>query len=358
MTRKTKTWLCLTLFAVLLLRNTFLAYFPSGVLARRALLPARWQALSLHPHPCVGHPSLLIVVLTYTRDSSLERLLKSLSLAAYGCAQVDLQVVIDVDAHHDPVILQANERCVEVATKHVWKQGCKTVIRRMRHAGLSQSWFESTYSGNQEYVAFFEDDMEVSEHFYSIFRALEGKGSFSGEDVTGFCLHPNDWDVRVDRPCESILYLSPEPCNWGPIWKRRSWQKYLDWVFKMKASGSLPYVPENVSFEYDLFLKEGKDVQSSWVWRFNFEFRQLQVRYSFIQCNAGSREVHLAINHKEPGEHFLSKMNIKNTPDLLVFDVLKVLKVLSEARYGFSPAEFSSYESLTPLGANVLGPLQ
>jgi len=356
MIRKRKTWLYLVFFAVLLLSNAFLAYLPSGFFSRHALLPARGAASSLYP--CVGHPSLLIVVLTYTRDASLARLLQSLSLAVYGCAQVDLHIIIDVGSdHHNPVTLHAQERCVEVATKHIWEHGCKTVTRRIRHAGLSQGWFESTYSGNQEYVAIFEDDMEVSEHFYSIFRALEGKGTFSGEDVTGFCLHPNDWDVRVDRPCENILYLSPEPCNWGPIWKRSSWQKYLDWVFNMKASGSLPYVPENISFEYNLFLREGKDVQSSWVWRFNFEFRQLQVRYSFIPCITGGREVYLSINHKEPGEHFLSKMNIQNTPDLLVFDVHKVLKLLSEARNGFTPAGFSGYESLTPLGANALGNL-
>jgi len=302
-----------------------------------------------------GRPTLLVVVLTYSRDSSLKRLLQSLSLAEYGCAKVDLQIMIDVAKETDSNTLQTQGRCVQVAAAHNWLHGSKTVNRRMHHAGLSRSWFESTYDGNQDYVAIFEDDMEVSKHFYTMFRIFDERGAFSGEDVTAFCLHPNDWDVRVDRPCESTLYLSPEPCNWGPIWKREAWQKYLDWVINLKDSGSLPYVPEDVAFEYNSFLSEGKDVQSSWVWRYNFEFGQKQVRYSFTMCEPEGKEVHLAINHKEPGEHFSSKMNLQNSPDLLVFDVYELLNKISKVGGGFKPFPFLGYNSLSALGANVLG---
>jgi len=351
--KRTQIW-CFFIFAVLLSSKVFFsANLSLNTSGHR--VPHRERASSVPDSPCAEHPTLLIVVLTYTRDSSLKRLLKSLSLAEYGCAKVDLQIIIDIAKENNPDALQAQGRCVQVAAAHKWEHGCKTVNRRLHHAGLSQSWFESTYSGNQEYVAIFEDDMEVSKHFYSMFRIFAEHGTFSGEDVTGFCLHPNDWDVRVVRPCESKLYLSPEPCNWGPIWKRYAWQQYLDWVFILKASGSLPYVPEEVAFEYNSFLSEGKDVQSSWVWRYNFEFRQRQVRYSFMSCKPGGREVHLAINHKEPGEHFSSKMNLQNAPDLLVFDIYTLLRALSKPGNGYEPVPFSGYRSLSALGANVLG---
>jgi len=350
--KRAQTWCLLLMLAVLLYCKVFSV---SDLSHSGHLVSHRERPKRVPGSPCDGYPSLLIVVLTYTRDFSLKRLLKSLSLAEYGCAKVDLQVTIDFAQKGDPNALQAQGRCVQVATAHRWEHGCKTVNRRLHHAGLSRSWFESTYSGNQEYVAIFEDDMEVSKHFYSMFRIFAEHGSFSGEDVTGFCLHPNDWDVRVERPCERTLYLSPEPCNWGPIWKRDAWQKYLDWVFTQQDAGSLPFVPEDVAFEYNTFLSDGKDVQSSWLWRYNFDFKQRQVRYSFKLCNTGEREVHLAINHKEPGEHFSSKMNLQNNPDLLIFDIYELLHELSKGRNAFEPYPFSGYKSLSALGANILG---
>lgn len=302
---------------------------------------------------------MLIVVLTYNRDLALKRLLKSLYSAHYGDARIDIHINVDVHTT-TAASTDAQLRCLRVATGFSWPHGKKTVNHRFRHAGLSLSWFESAYSDDSEFIAIFEDDMEVSLHFYQAFRLLLDSGSLSGDAVTGFCLHPGDWDVRVARSCDGVsyskyLYLSPEPCNWGPIWKQRHWREYLDWVFEMKTSGMLPFVPSEVAFEYNSFLKEGKDVQSSWVWRYNFDFKKYNLRYSFAFCSSVGGEKYLAINHKEPGEHFSKKMDIQNERGLLRFDPSYFSDKLSSGPNGFKPQPFPGYHFLYPLGANILG---
>lgn len=54
------------------------------------------------------------------------------------------------------------------------------------------------------------------------------------------------------------------------------------------------------------------------------------------------KEVYLSINHKEPGEHFKSKLDLQNDPALLDFDISNVLKELQHDGYT-DPFPFSSY---------------
>ena len=178
----------------------------------------------------------------------------------------------------------------------------------------------------------------------------------SDTTVTALCLHPNDWDVRLKPNCSSMyskhLYLSPEPCNWGPVWKTSEWLVYVQWVTKMKLGGSLPLVPADVSFEYNDYIISGLDVQSSWLWRYNYDFGKVQVRYSFSRC--GDEELFLVINHKERGEHFDRKMDLQNDPGLLQFDSTRLITQMLSPRF-FQPAAFPGYNHLTKQGADILG---
>jgi len=236
-----------------------------------------------------------------------------------------------------------------IATNFDWVHGRKAVIRRTRHAGLSLSWFEIPLSANAEYVAILEDDMEVSSSFYMAFNYFHRSGSFAQTQTTAFCLHPGDWEVDVPKSCRReyspFLYESPEPCNWGPIWKVSEWRKYADWVMLLKAQKKLPLVPNDISYNYNKYLDEGKDVQSSWVWRYNYEVGKRQIRYSFTICGnwASMRlEPYLAINHKEPGEHFMAKLNLQNDPSLLTFDYQEFLQLL-EQQGSAIPQPFHDY---------------
>jgi len=307
-----------------------------------------------------GELEVLFVILTYTRYASLTRLLSSLSRAKYPGANVHLHIAVDFVDTSDADALLANQRCAKISMDYLWPHGRKTVVRRLSHTGLSQSWFESPYGGSHDFISIFEDDIEVHPHFFRFFSLILSHGSLASPAVTGFCFHPDDWDVTFEKECDDsshsdTLYLSPEPCNWAPIWKHDEWLSYLEWVWKLKAQGEMPFVPEEVSFEYNSFLREGKDVQSSWVWRYNYEFNKQQVRYSLLICSeTQSYQVYMAVNHKEAGEHFSHKMDIDNDPQLLQMDP-ETLYSKFVGMNSFIPAPFPGYEVLSRQGADKLG---
>ena len=289
---------------------------------------------------------MLIYVMTAERHESLHRLLHSLDRANYPCAKVDLFINVDMST-----LLLRTSAAMEVATQLTWKHGTKTVFRRLAHAGLSQSWFELPYQTDHDFIAVFEDDMEVNPNFYTAFSTILRHGVINREEITGFCLHPDDWEVNVHNDCESgeysrYLYETPEPCNWGPIWKRSEWREYTDWVFKMKARGQLPYVEHSMGFNWNRYLDEGLDVQSPWVWRFHYDTGKRMVRYSMAACSGEkSDKLYLAINHKEPGEHFTMKFNDHTDQNLLSFSLREFLKELKTDKSAFNvrPFDENSY---------------
>jgi hypothetical protein len=64
----------------------------------------------------------------------------------------------------------------------------------------------------------FEDDMEVSPHYYEGLSVVHSQRLLSDSRVTAFCLHPNDREVNINPRCSdldhsSIFYETPEPCN-------------------------------------------------------------------------------------------------------------------------------------------------
>ena len=288
-------------------------------------------------------PSLQLAVLTLNRAHSLQRLLNSLTEATYGCAVVDLLIVVDKGSGTSAI------EAVNVAKAQPWIHGSKVVIRRLKRVGLSTSWFELPYTSSHQYMAIFEDDMQVSPYFYEFFRTLHNAGVFSGTRTTGFCLHPNDWELDNEKDCRSrshsrYLYESPEPCNWGPIWKMADWTEFLDWVSVTKERGVLPYIRNDTALNWNLYLDEGKDVQSSWVWKYNWLRNKVQVRYTFETCSRlFPKEVFFVINHKEPGEHFKIKYDLDNDPNLLIFDYNLVLNSL-QSENSWRPAKFAGYK--------------
>ena len=294
---------------------------------------------------CETKPTLLIVVLASTRPQSLKRLLLSLTSAKYACARVDLHIHIDARKNST-----TDSDCLRVSTNHTWPFGSKSVTRRFNFAGLAQSWFEAVYYTNAEYIAIFEDDEQVQEHFYTFFSLMHEKGVLKGAGITAFCLHPGDWEVSVKTSCTSsqyskFLYLSPEPCNWGPIWKSSEWRKYIDWVHDTKNSGHMPFVPEDISYNYNFYIDNGNDVQSPWVWAYNFKHSKQQVRYSFNRCGGPlDNEIFFVVNHKEPGENFKKKNDLHSSPDLLKVDIDKCFEKLLANENAFNAQPFGGYE--------------
>ena len=279
--------------------------------------------------------------MTAERHESLQRLLNSVKQARYSCSRVDLFINVDMST-----FLLKTSAALQVATEFHWTLGTKTVLRRLAHAGLSQSWFELPYETDHDFIAVLEDDMELSANYFTILSTVLRYGVLDGADVTGFCMHPDDWEINVHSQCDDerysrLFYETPEPCNWGPVWKQKEWQEYNNWVFKMKARGELPYVEKSMGFNWNRYLDEGLDVQSPWVWRYHYDTGKRVVRYSTGDCSGQKSEsLYLAVNHKEPGEHFTHKFSDHTAATLLQFSTRDFIKVLKADKNAFRVRPF------------------
>ena len=72
------------------------------------------------------------------------------------------------------------------------------------------------------------------------------------------------------------------------------------------------------------------------------------VRYSLIRCFTDKqtrkpRDKFLAINHKEPGEHFKKKYSLDNDKSLLYFDVDAFRSTVLSSGTPFEPTLFEKY---------------
>ena len=254
------------------------------------------------------HVRLLVVILTAHRHESLNRLFDSLLRAEYGGAAVDIMIHVDgVENDHS-----LRERTVEFARTARWPHGKIILTVEKEKIGLRKSWLSVSPQLVHTHVAIFEDDMEVSSQFYTFFKYVSESNYFSRS--TTLCLHPSDWELKLidERVCEVNevpdvqFYLTPEPCNWGPIWSTTAWRDFKHWAHNLETTGVQPFTPTEIGFNYNKYLKLEKDVQSPWVWRYNWESGRVQLRYS-MTCSGGphTQKYHMAVNHREPGNNFL-----------------------------------------------------
>ena len=286
-----------------------------------------------------------------SRDASLRRLLASLARANYDGDDVDLYINIDTPNEPD----RRHHAVRAVAKNFRWPHGDKVVTLRQQHLGLADSWFQAVEENAHsfEFVAIFEDDMELHAEFYTLFSLARRCGAMKRDTTSAFCLHPDDWEVRVRDRCDpaysQVFYESPEPCNWGPIWKSQEWFNYGEFVAAMRARGEQPIVPRNIAYNYNTYLSMRLDVQSPWVWRYNWERSKRHVRYHAGCLSERRPVVCMAKNHREPGTHFKTTFDRKRSDVCLKDDVDHLWRQLS-SEHAFTPQPFVRYEKFaTPL---------
>lgn len=267
------------------------------------------------PISACDEPNVYIAVLTMRRPRSLARLLHSLKRVKFACKPVDLAIYIDKvpnEAHC--------AKTVTLAKQFSWSSGNKSVILQENNVGLSGNWFSVRPRKIYDYVMILEDDLEVSSSFYILLSFLHLHTQFSFPSLSGFCMHPSDWEIQVNLNCSArstvatgpVFYESPEPCNWAPLWRETSWYEFLAWVDTLKSLEELPYVPDAIGYNYNAYLDKGFDVQSPWVWRYHWEFNKMFLRHSFTKCGVDRVEKYFTINHKEPGVHYKKRVKMKS----------------------------------------------
>lgn len=295
---------------------------------------------------------LLVVILTEQRTESFSRLYDSLLVAEYSGAVVDILIHVDgVENDHS-----SRERTVEYAKRAIWPHGTKFLAFEKEKIGLRRSWLSASPQPVHTHVAIFEDDMEVSSQFYEFFKYVHASNYFARS--TAVCLHPGDWELKVieERTCEVQeipdvrFYFTPEPCNWGPIWSSTEWRRFKNWAHNLETNGIQPFTPNETGFNYNEYLKMGKDVQSPWVWRYNWESNHVQLRYT-MTCVGGphARKYHMAVNHREVGNNFIFQAAQEYHDYLTSLLTLAPLMNATEMNSTYQPIEFKGYTELLPL---------
>lgn len=193
--------------------------------------------------------SARIIVLTMNRARSLGRLLNSLVAADYGDDVVDLDIWIDRPRGGEPI----DEDVLSHARITTWKQGTKTIHKRLANAGLYQQWIYTWNITSQttEFAVIFEDDLEASPAFYlwlRLARAAYGQDP----DVAAFTLQRSTLRPlqRKGIATGSLNLSSAEhPVfkyrllgTWGFAPQRDRWLEFRKWFELSRARDDKPYV--------------------------------------------------------------------------------------------------------------------
>lgn len=166
-----------------------------------------------------------IVVITYDRASSLQRLLSSLVKAHYS--QDDVTLIISVDKCQDDSVVQT-------AKNYEWPHGNKNIIIRESRLGLKNHVLICGDLTKQfGSIIMLEDDLVVSPFFYDY--ALSTLAFYSNEErLAGFSLFNYQINETANRTFSPLddgtdVYFMQLASSWGQIWTEIQWQKFRLW---------------------------------------------------------------------------------------------------------------------------------
>jgi hypothetical protein len=170
-----------------------------------------------------------IVVITYDRPHTLERLLTSLDAADYP-AGAQAPLVITIDRGNSSGAAQV----VNIARAFEWRFGPKRVIEQPQHLGLVDH-FRAAGRLSQDYEAIIllEDDLTVAPPFYTFASQALARYD-SDERIGGSCLYDlwfNGFTRLPFRPLDdgSDVYFVGVPYTQGYAFTARQWQSFDEW---------------------------------------------------------------------------------------------------------------------------------
>ena len=277
--------------------------------------------------------SVQIVILTMDRPSGLKTLLASLQNSDYGCSVLNLHFSIDLSNN-----IEQNDITTNICKAFTWKYGAKTISRRVRNAGLRNNWFESIYWTDTSYIAIFEDDMDVSVHWYTFLNTVHSLNLLSPSNISNLCLHPigNRRQLDCTSAGSSRFFMQSRfVCSWGPVWKSASWMMMVDHSMSLLRNGTKPYIPENVEDGrmMNKWTNLGYDVQSVYVKRFLLDTHKFTLTYSLTACVEKNYNINgsfFGINTKLKGLHYPRRSRFQSGKELLVENMKTITHQLFE----------------------------
>ena len=257
--------------------------------------------------------TMVINVFTYNRLEGLIRLLLSLERSDYlGRHDIALAVFIDFTKTPDKATPQERTNVLQFVDGNLsslWSHGPIRVHRRDVNVGLKKSIMEAWYPiRDDEVAAFFEDDIEVSPHW---FRWIDMAVRFHGPSRTnrdgpnskllGVSLFRpildelSGRDIRIDNNFEP--FVLQQPCSWGAVYFSRPWRRFRNWYEEHRRDEPVLDDPNDPSINPS---SNTWDSKSSWK-KYLIKLMYLQ-GWFMIYPNFPASE-NLSKNHLMAGEH-------------------------------------------------------
>jgi len=259
-------------------------------------------------------------VLTFNRPVSLQRLLYSLSnLGRRRQDNTSVDLYIYVDSKNTECESQQRQqrdiiRVKEITESFQWHLGNKEIHYRTVHHGLRNQWLAAWYPVHLMAASgFFEDDIEVSSQFLEyvekILSAIANrrKGLKNNEEfdqcggiiteelrINDHCYPTTCTENKQFMSCFRVRFTS----SWGPIYFGTFWKHFMDWYWTVTWTPHFkPYTTDNNGDrDYNLWLRQGKDVWSPWLKRFLEE-----TDYWFIYCKPPRNNTVWLRNYRDIG---------------------------------------------------------
>ena len=174
-----------------------------------------------------------IVISSFNRPKSLERLLHSISLGNYP--NTDIKLIISIDYEDS----ELNRTCCRIAKNFKWDFGSKEVIVHKENLGLKKHILScGDLTRIYDTVIVLEDDLYVSPNFYTY--SLEANDFYYyDKKIAGISLYCHKKNILNNFPFEPIddncdVYFLKLASSWGQLWNKIQWGNFRKWYGESK----------------------------------------------------------------------------------------------------------------------------
>ena len=252
---------------------------------------------------------IAIVVVTYNRLTSLQRLLSSLCEAFY----VDYKptLIISIDKSETDAI-------EKYADEFIWKHGKKIVDKHEVNLGLRPhmmslgKWFDSF-----DALVVLEDDLVVSKNFFFYTRKCVEK-YYDYSDIAGISLYRYEFNYQTQTPFspmrdEHDAFFMQSAMSWGEVWMKDSWRLFYNWYINNELFTQSSELPKRVQ-------GWGKNSWLKYHTRYCIE-NNLYFVYPYVSLttNFGEAGVHSTVGYRTAYQTVLQE-GIKSNYNLPDFD--------------------------------------
>ena len=254
--------------------------------------------------------SLRIIVMTFNRPKSLEKLLAVLDLLEMDGDRAEMEIWIDRNLSG-----QVDNKTVEVARNFIWMQGTTSVHIHEKHVGLYGQWIGTWKPdpGNpKEFPLFLEDDVSVSPLAYRWLKAVHGhfgnRTDYAGVSIESGDLKPHAGfrsRLLVDSvPGRDTVFMYKCLGSHGFSPKPAVWKEFQDWYHSHKNLKKFhPYVPGILPTKWYQSMERSGRTQNMWtMWFIYFTYiRELYTVYNNLGKFNGDTRSCIGLNRKEVG---------------------------------------------------------